>query len=103
MSPVGNAPVVMRVAPSRREESSRYKACAHNESPTVIQRMDMPRDNRVKTTGFRATLGERKLIEGQAKKLNLRLSEYVRLCVLNDISTRRASNNIAEANGGQKP
>lgn len=55
---------------------------------TSVYAAHMPRENRVKTTGFRATLGERKMIENQAKKLNLRLSEYVRLCVLNDISNR---------------
>jgi hypothetical protein len=49
----------------------------------------MPRENKTKTTGFRATPAERRLIDNQAKKLNLRLSEYVRLCVLNDISNRQ--------------
>jgi hypothetical protein len=55
----------------------------------------MPRENRVKTTGFRATLSERKAIENQAKRLNLRLSEYVRLCVLNDISVRQSKGQVA--------
>jgi hypothetical protein len=55
----------------------------------------MPRENRVKTTGFRATLNERKLIDSQAKRLNLRLSEYVRLCVLNDIAQRQSKGQAA--------
>ena len=49
----------------------------------------MPRDKRSLTIFFRATAEERAIIDKQAKKLNLKLSEYVRLCVLNDISNRQ--------------
>jgi hypothetical protein len=56
---------------------------------TVVHTLSMPRENRVRTAGFRVTSSEWKLIEQQAKKLDLRLSEYVRLCVFGDITTRR--------------
>jgi hypothetical protein len=49
----------------------------------------MPSDNRSQTIGFRATEDERKLFEKQALVLKLRLSEYIRLCVLNDIAMRQ--------------
>jgi len=56
---------------------------------TVVHTLYMPRENRVSTAGFRVTSSERKMIEQQAKKLDLRLSEYMRLCVLGDIDRRK--------------
>lgn len=50
---------------------------------------------RSKTIGFRATPDERKLAEKQATKLNLLLSEYIRLCVLNDLAQRQAEEKVA--------
>jgi hypothetical protein len=47
-------------------------------------------ENKSKPTFFRATPSERKLIERQAAKLNLRLSAYIRQCVLNDIAQRQS-------------
>jgi hypothetical protein len=45
-------------------------------------------ENKVHTIGFRASKSERALVEHHAKRLNLRLSNYIRLCVLADIATR---------------
>ncbi len=44
--------------------------------------------NKTKMIGFRATREEKRLIVGAAKKLSLRMSSYVRLCVLSDIANR---------------
>lgn len=55
----------------------------------------MARENKSKPTFFRATPTERRLIEKQATKLNLRLSEYVRLCVLNDLATRQPKEQVS--------
>jgi hypothetical protein len=44
---------------------------------------------REKTIHFRATLAEKLEIQRQANKLKLRLSVYVRLCVMQDLSQRK--------------
>ena len=49
----------------------------------------MARDNKSAQMYFRITPSERKLVEQQAKKLDLRLSEYLRLCVLGDLAARQ--------------
>lgn len=48
----------------------------------------MPK-NKEKQIGFRLAADERAIIERQAKKLDLRLSDYVRLCVLADVAARQ--------------
>jgi len=49
----------------------------------------MARENKSTQMWFRVTPSERKLAEQQAKKLDLRLSEYLRLCVLGDLAARQ--------------
>jgi uncharacterized protein (DUF1778 family) len=49
----------------------------------------MAPENKSAPLYFRVTRSQRKLIEQQAEKLDLRLSEYVRLCVLSDLAARQ--------------
>jgi len=48
----------------------------------------MGKPNKTQTIGFRATYAERRIIKNQANVLKMRLSEYIRLCVLSDIGSR---------------
>jgi hypothetical protein len=57
-------------------------------------------ENKVQTIGFRASKSERRLIETHAAKLKMRLSSYIRLCVLSDIASRKPAGKPAGKPGG---
>lgn len=60
-------------------------------------------ENKTRHIGFRASDSERVLIEMHAAALDMRISRYVMLCVLNDMAQRElpAKQEAARRNGAK--